>query len=138
MDKAFQFARIEKEIADFWDSKKIFEATIDTSKKPFSIILPPPNANGFLHMGHAMFTYEDILIRFHKMMGDSTFWLLGLDHAGFETQYVFEKQLRKEGKSRFDYERPVLFQMIFDFVAKNKNIIETKLSKILYVTICLL
>ena len=130
MDKAFQFSEVEKNIADFWDSEKIFEAKVDPKKKPFSIILPPPNANGFLHMGHAMFTYEDILIRYHKMMGDSTFWLLGLDHAGFETQYVFEKQLRKEGKSRFQYDRETLFKMIWDFVMENKGNIKSQLRRL--------
>lgn len=130
MDKAFQFSVVEKNIAEFWDSEKVFEAKVDLKKTPFCIILPPPNANGCLHMGHAMFTYEDILIRYRKMMGDSTFWLLGLDHAGFETQYVFEKQLRKQGKSRFDYDRETLFKMIWDFVMENKNNIKNQLRRL--------
>jgi valyl-tRNA synthetase len=110
----------------------LFRAKIDPSKKPFSIILPPPNANGSLHLGHAMFVYEDVMIRFHKMKGYETLWLLGLDHAGFETQYVFEKHLKKQGKSRFDFKREELFKAIWDFVMENKNHIKGQLRRLGY------
>ena len=70
--------------------------------KPFSIIMPPANANGSLHAGHALvMTLEDIITRYKRMRGFKTLWLPGLDHAGFETQVVYEKQLEKEGRSRF-------------------------------------
>ncbi|MCX6730968.1 MAG: valine--tRNA ligase [Candidatus Roizmanbacteria bacterium] len=93
-------------------------------------MLPPPNANADLHLGHAMMVYEDIMIRYHKIQGDNTLWMYGTDHAGIETQFVFEKHLKKEGKSRFDFERNVLFQMIFDFVSQNKNIMKDQLQKL--------
>src|SRR3989338_9906781 len=68
-------------------------------KKPFTIIMPPPNANGPLHLGHAIFvTLQDIMIRYKRMRGYKALWLPGADHAGFETQVVFEKKLEKEGR----------------------------------------
>ncbi|MBI4973385.1 valine--tRNA ligase [Candidatus Roizmanbacteria bacterium] len=130
MESKFTPSLFEGRIYEFWEKKGLFTAQIDKKKKPFSIILPPPNANGSLHLGHAMFTYEDILIRFHKMMGYETLWLLGLDHAGFETQYVFEKHLKKLGKSRFDYKREELFQMILDYVNENKKNIKGQLRRL--------
>ncbi len=84
--------------------------------------MPPPNANDPLHVGHAMFvTIEDILIRYHRMLGDNALWLPGTDHAGIETQYVFEKKLNKEGKSRFSFDRESLYQMIWDYVQGNSH-----------------
>ncbi|MEN9327457.1 MAG: valyl-tRNA synthetase, valyl-tRNA synthetase [Candidatus Parcubacteria bacterium] len=129
MDKKFIPAQAEGKIYEYWEKNKLFEAKIDPAKKPFTVILPPPNANGNLHMGHAMFVYEDIMIRYHKMKGEETFWLLGLDHAGIETQYVFEKQLQKQGKSRYDFDRETLFKMIWEFVMANKGNIKSQLRR---------
>ncbi len=130
MDSKFQPQKVEKEIYSFWEENKFFEAKVDKNKKSFSIILPPPNANANLHLGHAMYVYEDIMIRYHKFLGDETLWLPGADHAGFETQYVFEKELQKQGKSRFDYDRDTLYQMIWDFVLKNKSNMENQLRRL--------
>ena len=80
-------------------------------------------------MGHALFTVQDIMIRYHRMLGEPTLWLPGGDHAGIETQFVFEKQLAEQGKSRFDYDRTTLYQMIADFVEKNKDINRKQLKK---------
>ena len=131
MDSKFIPSLHEAPIYTFWENSGLFKASrTNPAKKPFCIILPPPNANGSLHLGHAMFTYEDIMIRFHKMMKEETLWLLGLDHAGFETQYVFEKHLKKQGKSRFDYQRDELFGMIFDYVNENKKNIKGQLRRL--------
>jgi valyl-tRNA synthetase len=130
MESNFSPSLFEAPLSEFWVKKGLFTARVDKKKKPFSIILPPPNANGSLHLGHAMFVYEDVLIRFHKMIGFETLWLLGLDHAGFETQYVFEKHLKKQGKSRFDYRREELFQMILDYVNENKRNIKGQLKRL--------
>ncbi|MDO8610031.1 MAG: valine--tRNA ligase, partial [bacterium] len=130
MDSKYQPQIIEKSLYEFWESNGYFKAKVNKEKKPFSIILPPPNANGSLHLGHAMFVYEDLMIRYHKMIGDETFWVLGLDHAGFETQYVYEKHLRKEGKSRFDFDRETLFKMIWDFVMENKGNIKNQMRRL--------
>jgi valyl-tRNA synthetase len=91
--------------------------------------MPPPNANDNLHIGHARFvTIEDILTRYYRMKGVPTLWLPGADHAGIETQYVFEKKLAKEGKSRFDFDRETLYQMIWDYVDKNRGNMESQLK----------
>jgi len=127
MDSKFTPSAIEQKLYQFWESKGLFEASVDKNKKPFCIILPPPNANADLHLGHAMYAYEDIMIRYHKLKGEEVLWLPGADHAGFETQYVFEKHLQKEGKSRFDYPRETLYEMIWDFVQKNRGSMEQQL-----------
>lgn len=130
MDSKFVPSLFEEKIYSFWEEKGYFQAKVDKNKKPFSIILPPPNANGNLHLGHAMFIYEDMLIRYNKLMGNETLWMLGLDHAGIETQFVFEKQLKKKGESRFQYDREILYQMIWDFVMENKHIIKNQMKKL--------
>lgn len=93
--------------------------------------MPPPNANDPLHMGHAMFvTVEDILIRFKRMQGFSSLWLPGTDHAGIETQFVFEKKLQKQGKSRFDYDREALYKMILSYVQENSEVAIGQMKKL--------
>lgn len=97
----------------------------------FSIIMPPPNANGRLHAGHALFvTIEDIFTRFERMNGKKALWVPGADHAGFETQVVYEKKLEKEGRSRFDLSREDLYQEIYDFTMENKKFMESDLRKL--------
>lgn len=93
--------------------------------------MPPPNANGALHMGHAIFvTLEDLMIRYHRMKQEPTLWLPGADHAGFETQVVFDKKLEKEGKNRFQIPRPELFKMIWDFTQENRETMVEQLKKL--------
>ena len=130
MESKYSPALFEQKLSAFWESKGFFKGVVQKGKKPFCIILPPPNANADLHLGHAMMVYEDIMIRYRKIQGDNTLWVYGTDHAGIETQYVFEKHLKKEGKSRFDFDRTVLFKMIFDFVSQNKNVMKTQLQKL--------
>lgn len=130
MESRFDPKKYENEIYNFWEKKGFFKAKINKKKKPFSIILPPPNANADLHLGHAMYVYEDIMIRYHKLLGDEVLWLPGADHAGFETQFVFEKELRKKGKTRFDYNRETLYQMIWNFVMKNREKMENQLRRL--------
>lgn len=127
MDKAYDPKAHESSLYQFWETKGYFQPKGNANKKPFSIILPPPNANADLHVGHAMYVIEDIMIRYHRMQGDPTLWLPGADHAGFETQYVYEKHLAKEGKSRFDFDRQTLYQNIWDFVHKNRGTMENQL-----------
>src|SRR3989344_5284069 len=104
MDKVYKHKDVEEKIYKSWEEKGFFRPEVNPKGKPFSIILPPPNANAPLHFGHAMYVIEDILIRYHRMKGDKTLWLPGADHAGFETQFVFEKKLQGEGKSLSDLE----------------------------------
>jgi len=130
MDPKFIPSQKENSLYAFWEKNGYFKAKVDKSKRPFCIILPPPNANADLHLGHAMYVYEDVMIRYHKMKGEEVLWLPGADHAGFETQFVFEKHLQKQGKSRFDYDRETLFRMIWDFVMENKSAMENQLRKL--------
>jgi len=130
MDKAYDSKSVEGKIYQMWETGGYFTPKIDPKKTPFTIILPLPNANDPMHMGHALFTVQDILIRYHRMIGDPTLWLPGGDHAGIETQFVFEKHLSKEGKSRFDFDRETLYQMIMEFVDKNKNINKDQMKRL--------
>lgn len=122
MESKFEPQKYEKKIYSLWEKSGAFTPKIDKNKNPFTIILPLPNANDPMHMGHALFTIEDIMVRYHRMLGDPTLWLPGGDHAGIETQYVFEKHLAEKGKSRFDYDRETLYKMIWDFCDKNKDL----------------
>lgn len=130
MDKTYNPSQVESEIYSLWEKGGYFVPKIDKSKKPFSIILPLPNANDPMHMGHAVFTIEDIMCRYHRMLGEPTLWLPGSDHAGIETQFVFEKKLKKEGKSRFDFDRVTLHKMIWDFVEENREINVSQMKKL--------
>lgn len=99
--------------------------------EPFTIIMPPPNANGSLHAGHALFvTLEDIMTRFERMRGKKALWLPGADHAGFETQVVYEKKLEKEGRSRFEMQPEELYREIYDFTVANKSFMEGQLRQL--------
>ena len=114
-----------------WEESGAFTPKHEKGKSPFTIIMPPPNANDPLHIGHAReVSTQDILIRYHRMKGDPTLWLPGADHAGIETQYVYEKKLRKEGKSRFDFDRKELYQKIWDYVQDNKQLMEGQLKRL--------
>lgn len=129
MEKTYNHKDYEKRIYNLWEKSKAFTPKINKRKAPFTIIMPPPNANDPLHIGHARFVaIEDILIRYHRMNGKPTLWLPGADHAGIETQYVFEKRLIKKGYSRFDYERDTLYKMIWDYVDDNKENMESQLK----------
>lgn len=136
MDKAYSPAS-ENQIYDLWSNSGAFTPKVPKNPKiakikdnPYSIILPLPNANDPMHMGHALFTIQDILIRYHRMCGQPTLWLPGGDHAGIETQFVFEKRLAKEGKSRFDFDRKTLYQMIWDFVEENRKLNQFQMKKL--------
>ena len=96
--------------------------------KPYSLVMPPPNANANLHMGHALdMDLKDILARYHRMLGDDTVFIPGADHAGFETWVVFERKLAAEGKSRFDYSRENLYDQVWQFVDENRGNMELQL-----------
>ncbi len=129
MDKVYEHKNVEEDLYKEWEEKGYFKPEVNPNGKPFSIILPPPNANAPLHFGHAMYVVEDILARYHRMKGDRTLWLPGADHAGFETQFVFEKKLAAEGKTRFDFKRDELYEMILEFVKGNRPIMEGQLRK---------
>jgi valyl-tRNA synthetase len=131
MDKIYNNKTVEEKIYKQWEEKGYFKPQERfENKQKYSIILPLPNANAPLHFGHAMFVIEDILTRFHRMQGAKTLWLPGADHAGFETQFVYEKKLQAEGKSRFDFDRKTLYKNIWDFVQSNRPIMESQLRRL--------
>jgi valyl-tRNA synthetase len=121
MDKNFDHLKFESEIYKLWEKSGAFKAA--GKGKPFTIIMPPPNANASLHAGHGMYVVDDILVRYKRMQGFSALWIPGMDHAGFETQFVYEKELAKKDQSRMDFDRNTLYQNIFDFVKKNSGLI---------------
>src|SRR3989304_5376297 len=127
MNKIYNHKEVEEKIYKKWEDSGSFKPEVNPNGQPFSIILPPPNANAPLHFGHAMYVVEDILVRYHRMKGEATLWLPGADHAGFETQVVYERHLEKQGKSRFDYDHDTLYSMIWDFVHKNRGTMENQL-----------
>jgi valyl-tRNA synthetase len=130
MEKVYKHQLVERKWYDFWEKSGYFTPHFQKKKKTFCIILPPPNANADLHLGHAMYTVEDILVRYYRMIGFSTLWLPGADHAGFETQYVYEKKLQKEGKSRFQFDNETLYKKIWDFVEENRGNMENQLKRL--------
>lgn len=129
--KVYEPQQYEPNIYALWETAAAFAPTPNKEKGTFSIVMPPPNANGNLHMGHAlMAVLEDILTRYHRQKGESVVYIPGADHAGFETWVVFEKQLEKEGKSRFDFSREQLYGMVWDFVAAQRGNMEIQLREL--------
>ena len=131
--KPFDSKAHEDEIYKRWEDSGFFnpDNLPGDRKERYSIIMPPPNANGRLHAGHGTdITLKDILIRFNRMRGKKTLLLPGSDHAGFETQGVFEKKLKKEGRSRFGMEREEFYNEIYDFVMENKHFMEDDIRKL--------
>lgn len=109
-----------------WESSGAFRPS--GRGEPYGIVMPPPNANGNLHVGHALsFALEDILARYHRMKGRDVAYIPGADHAGFETWVVYEKELAKQGKSRFDFSREELYSQVWDFVTARRGDMELQL-----------
>ncbi|MDE0243436.1 MAG: valine--tRNA ligase [Candidatus Kaiserbacteria bacterium] len=116
----------ERDLYQQWEETGCFSP--DGSGDPYTIVMPPPNANGLLHAGHAFFvTLEDIMTRYARMRGKRTLWVPGADHAGFETQVVYEKHLSREGRSRFDLSRNDLYREILTFTEENRKHMEQQL-----------
>ena len=116
----------EPNIYALWETSGALEPT--GVGRPYSIIMPPPNANGNLHIGHALdMNLKDILIRYHRMKGDDAVFIPGADHAGFETWVVYERELTKQGKSRFDFSRDQLYSQVWNFVQEKRGNMELQL-----------
>ena len=114
----------EEKIYKFWEDGEYFKADAKSKKPPYSIVIPPPNVTGVLHMGHALDeTLQDILIRYHRMSGYETLWLPGTDHAGIATQNVVEKMLREKGLSRYDLGREKFLEETWKWANEHKSAI---------------
>jgi valyl-tRNA synthetase len=131
--KPYQPGDVEAAIYKKWEDSGFFNPDNLPGERTeaFTIIMPPPNANGSLHAGHALFvTLQDIMVRFARMQGKKALWLPGADHAGFETQVVYEKKLEKEGRSRFDMKPEDLYKEILDFTLSNKSFMEGQIRQL--------
>ncbi len=131
--KPYEPKEHEKGIYELWEKSGYFNPDNLPGERPeqFSIVMPPPNANGSLHAGHGLvFTIEDIMVRYQRMRGKKALWLPGADHAGFETQVVYEKKLEKEGRSRFTMEPKALYEEIMAFTLSNKSFMENQIREL--------
>ena len=121
LDKNYDPVKYEPKIYQNWIDGGAFKST-NKSSEYFSIVLPPPNANASLHLGHNLtVAVEDISARYNRMQGRDTVFIPGADHAGFETWVVYESKLNKEGKTRFDFTNKQLYDQVWDFVASNQQ-----------------
>lgn len=122
----------EKKWYAFWEAHKLFHAEVEKDKKPFSVVIPPPNVTGQLHMGHALDeTLQDILIRWHRMKGDNALWMPGCDHAGIATQIKVEETLKKEeGLSRHDLGRDAFIERVWAWKRKFGDRITTQIKSL--------
>ena len=146
MNKTYDHKTIEKEIYEMWEKIRAFSPEgaktlretfgeknheskgsapsgndSNFSGTPFTVLMPPPNANAPLHCGHVTYAIQDLMIRFKRIQGYDALYLPGVDHAGFETQYVYENKLKKEGKSRFDFDRDTFYNDVLAFVEENSD-----------------
>ena len=121
----------EASIYKFWEDNGFFKADSSSPKKPFSIVIPPPNVTGVLHMGHALDeTLQDILVRYHRMSGYETLWVPGTDHAGLATQNVVERQLAKEGLTRNDLGREKFVERTWEWTNEHKGRILDQMKRL--------
>jgi len=127
MNSKYKPQEIESKIYQFWEELNLLKAKND---KPYTILMPPPNANASLHAGHGMYTVDDVMIRYKRLCGYGSLWIPGMDHAGFETQFVYEKYLAKQGKSRMDFDRATLYKNIFQFVQENSGLIYKQFKRL--------
>lgn len=126
LPKTYEPAHYEPTIYGLWEAAGAFAPTGEGT--PYSVVMPPPNANASLHIGHALdMNLKDIDIRYHRMKGDDAIFIPGSDHAGFETWVVYEKHLAAEGKSRFDFSREELYSQVWDYVEARRGDMELQL-----------
>ena len=130
LDKLYDPQKVEDRIYDFWVDNRYFHAEVDETKKPYTIVIPPPNITGQLHMGHALDnTLQDILIRYKRMQGFSTLWLPGTDHASIATEAKIVEAMRKEGISKEEIGREAFLERAWDWKAKYGGRIIEQLKK---------
>ena len=131
--KPYNSSETETRLYEAWEKSGYFnpDNLPGERKESFTIVMPPPNANGNLHAGHALFvTLQDLMTRFKRMQGYRALWIPGADHAGFETQVVYEKKLEKEGRSRFGMDPKELYAEILEFTLANKSIMEGQVKSL--------
>jgi valyl-tRNA synthetase len=131
LEKTFQPAEVEKKHYDAWEKSGAFAAHATSNKAPYTIMMPPPNVTGSLHMGHALtFTLQDILIRYQRMKGKDALWQPGTDHAGIATQMVVERQLGEKGIKRTDLGREKFLEKVWEWKAESGGTITRQLRRL--------
>jgi valyl-tRNA synthetase len=126
--KAYDPRLVEAGVYDRWDRAGHFKPHGDPDRSPFVVVMPPPNVTGELHIGHALFvTVEDIMVRWHRMLGDPTLWTPGADHAGIAGQWVVEKELRAEGLTRHDLGREAFLERVWEWMNRYRGRIREQL-----------
>ena len=131
LPKVYEPQQVENEIYKMWEENGYFRPAGTKDAKPFTIVMPPPNVTGQLHMGHAMdATLQDTLIRFKRMQGYNALWVPGVDHAGIATQIKVEEELRKEGLTRYDLGREKFLERVWDWKHKYGNRIVEQQKKL--------
>ncbi|MCB2216073.1 valine--tRNA ligase [Desulfofustis glycolicus] len=131
LSKSYEFTDVEQKWLDTWEAQHCFAARMEPDKPSFSIVIPPPNVTGVLHVGHALNnTMQDILTRYHRMCGDNTLWVPGTDHAGIATQNVVERQLASEGLSRHDLGRDAFVERVWEWRREKGGTIINQLKRL--------
>ena len=131
MDKVYNAKTVEEKWVKYWIENKTFSSKPDKNKKAFTIVIPPPNVTGSLHMGHALNdSLQDAIIRFKKMQGYNTLWVPGTDHGGIATQNVVEKLLKKEGKTKYDFGREKFIEKMWQWRQETGDTILNQLKKL--------
>jgi valyl-tRNA synthetase len=131
LPKAYEFSSVERKWYDFWEENKKFAATMEDGKPSFSIVIPPPNVTGVLHVGHALNnTLQDILVRYRRMQGYNVLWVPGTDHAGIATQNVVERQLAEEGVSRHEIGRRRFIERVWQWKEESGGQIINQLKRL--------
>jgi valyl-tRNA synthetase len=130
-EKVYDPTRVEEKWYNYWMAKGYFRADVNSPKEPFSIVIPPPNVTGSLHMGHALNnTLQDILVRFKRMKGHNCLWMPGTDHAGIATQNVVERELAKQGLDRHQLGREEFIRRVWEWKEKYGGVIINQLKKL--------
>ncbi len=131
LSKGYEFSDVEEKWLQYWQDNSCFEAQMEPEKPSFSIVIPPPNVTGVLHVGHALNnTLQDILTRYRRMCGDNALWVPGTDHAGIATQNVVERQLATEGKTRDDLGRDAFIEKVWEWRTEKGGTIVNQLKKL--------
>jgi valyl-tRNA synthetase len=131
LPKGYEFAEVESRWYEHWLDEKSFAAKMEEEKDSFSVVIPPPNVTGVLHIGHALnITLQDILVRYHRMKGDNTLWVPGTDHAGIATQNVVERQLAKDGTNRHDLGREKFIERVWQWRQEKGGAIINQLKRL--------
>ncbi|MCG5240403.1 valine--tRNA ligase [Azospirillum doebereinerae] len=131
LEKTYRPAEVEEKHYRLWEESGVFAADTRSNEKPYTIMMPPPNVTGSLHMGHALtFTIQDLLTRYQRMRGRDALWQPGTDHAGIATQMVVERNLAKEGKTRHDFGRKAFIDKVWEWKAESGGTITRQLRRL--------